>query len=163
MKSRRKHTMSIISVILSALLVFTQFPVSAWAAEPAGRAVLGGSGTAEDPYTIGDVAALQLMAQNINNNVTGYNGSNVYYRLDADLDLTGINWVPIGNGISFQSVFDGNGKRIQNLSIQSTSSCQGLFGIVAAGGRLRTDFGGERYFRRYECGTAGRIFNRGGL
>lgn len=146
MKSRRKHTMSIISVILSALLVFTQFPVSAWAAEntpeetaePAGRAVLGGSGTAEDPYTIGDVAALQLMAQNINNNVTGYNGSNVYYRLDADLDLTGINWVPIGNGISFQSVFDGNGKRIQNLSIQSTSSCQGLFGIVAAGGRLRT-------------------------
>lgn len=59
-----------------------------------------------------------------------------YYRLDADIDLSGKNWQPIGrqnnDNYRFLGAFDGGGHKILNLSIVDASTqYQGLFGFVA--------------------------------
>lgn len=64
--------------------------------------------------------------------------------LDADIDLSGKTWVPIGNGTctstgeisgaSFSGVFNGNNHRVDNLSLAISGSAVGtvggLFGIL---------------------------------
>jgi hypothetical protein len=52
--------------------------------------------------------------------------------LQNNIDLSGIaNFQPIGTDKKpFQGIFDGNGKEIQNLKINSTSSYVGLFGAL---------------------------------
>lgn len=52
------------------------------------------------------------------------------YTLVNDLDMTGVDWVPIAD---FAGTFNGNGKKISNLTIQKTApgaSNMGLFGNV---------------------------------
>lgn len=53
------------------------------------------------------------------------------YVLDADIDLSGMNWKPIGNSENqFNGSFDGNGHVISNMSIDSKEDYAGLFGYV---------------------------------
>ena len=66
-------------------------------------------------------------------------------KLTSDIDLAGHAWTPIGNGSrlvsvalgnQFKGTFDGNGKTISNLNInttQGTDYAVGLFGIVNGG------------------------------
>ncbi|WP_240377199.1 hypothetical protein [Bacillus piscicola] len=66
---------------------------------------------------------------NIRNNPSGH------YRLMNDLDLSGVDWEPIGSYRNeFEGVLDGNGHVIKNLKIDTTNmdsfSDVGLFGIV---------------------------------
>ena len=57
-----------------------------------------------------------------------------YYRQTADIDISGIPWIPIGHfasGDSFSGNYDGGGHRITGLSMQGISSSEtGLFGRV---------------------------------
>jgi hypothetical protein len=95
-----------------------------------------GNGTAGNPYiiTISDhiiflADAVNLAAVNSAN--TTYNTA--HYRLGNNIVLSG-NWTPIGiSSQPFSGVFDGNGKIISGLTIASTSSYQGLFGIISSG------------------------------
>ncbi len=52
------------------------------------------------------------------------------YRLMADIDLTGVEWTPIGTvAAPFAGVFEGNGHTISNLQINlPNQECVGLFG-----------------------------------
>ncbi|WP_010253356.1 hypothetical protein [Treponema primitia] len=56
------------------------------------------------------------------------------YKQEADLDLMGnlsprVEWTAVGkDGASFTGTFDGGGKAISNLYINTTSNVQGLFG-----------------------------------
>ena len=52
------------------------------------------------------------------------------FALGADIDMQGVNFVPIGrdNRISFEGVFDGQGFTISNLTINSNDSFVGFFG-----------------------------------
>ena len=53
------------------------------------------------------------------------------YVLDADIDLSGMNWEPVGNSENpFNGSFDGNGHVISNMSIDSGGDYAGLFGYV---------------------------------
>ncbi len=64
-------------------------------------------------------------------NDAGYplNGS---YKLTEDIDLSGISFIPIGTQAApFTGIFDGNGKTISNLTINSTSLHTGLFGYIS--------------------------------
>lgn len=59
------------------------------------------------------------------------------YILNADLDMTGIDWTPIAE---FSGVLDGNGKTISNLTIDSTApktTNMGLFGTVTEEGNVK--------------------------
>jgi len=64
--------------------------------------------------------------------VSGLQGMemNKSYKLVEDLDLTGIEWVPIGSYIEpYLGNFDGDGHSITNLTITHDSMYNGLFGI----------------------------------
>ena len=75
-----------------------------------------GSGTKSDPYLIRTAAQLQAFAAAVNGG-TGYEGQ--YISLDADLDLTGTAWTPIGATGSFNGSFNGNYHTITGMTIGS--------------------------------------------
>ena len=50
--------------------------------------------------------------------------ANSEYRLENDIDLSGISWTPLP---AFSGTFDGNNKTISNLTINRTASYGGLF------------------------------------
>ena len=84
-----------------------------------------GTGTEADPILISTPADLQSINK----------GLSKYYRLNNDINLAGVSFVPIGNSASpFTGFFDGNNKSIGNLTIgdanASTGNYLGLFGVV---------------------------------
>ena len=89
-----------------------------------------GSGTSESPYLIKSAADLAGLATNVNSGTNNYQGK--YFKLQANIDLMGHEWTPIGNSSSkFEGIFDGNNKIITNMSITaapSSDSGVGLFG-----------------------------------
>ena len=51
-----------------------------------------------------------------------------------DVNLAGVNWVPVGTSSSpFQGSFDGDGKTISHLTITGTGTYKALFGYVGGG------------------------------
>ena len=54
------------------------------------------------------------------------------YVLINDIDLSGVNWQPIGTDTNnaFIGTFDGNGHSIKNLTINSSQAYVGLFGVI---------------------------------
>ncbi|MBJ6362519.1 InlB B-repeat-containing protein, partial [Paenibacillus sp. GCM10012307] len=87
-----------------------------------------GTGTEGDPYQI--ATAEQL------NSVRNYLSEGLYFKLIADIDLSGyqegFGWVPIGvnNTNFFQGNMDGNGYKITNLKVYKPSYYVGLFGHI---------------------------------
>ena len=57
--------------------------------------------------------------------------------LEADIDMSGTSWVPVGTDMSsgYAGDFDGNGKTIGGLRVTSEGNA-GFFGAVAASGRV---------------------------
>ena len=88
-----------------------------------------GEGTSDKPWRITSATDLAGLAANVNSG-TNYHGK--YFRLEANIDLMGHEWTPIGNSSSkFEGIFDGNNKIITNMSITaapSSDSGVGLFG-----------------------------------
>lgn len=94
-----------------------------------------GSGTKSDPYRIYNAVQLNQVRNFLNN-------SNVYFSLEADIDMTDWiaennpvqGWQPIGSSSSFSGTFNGNGHTISNLWInRPENNYIGLFGYVFGG------------------------------
>ena len=101
----------------------------------------GGAGTAADPFTIDSVEDLVKFRDAIDglNSITAYNGVNLsdggtekYFKLTADIDLSSVcganigaggsevSWAPIGSSDKpFKGHFNGNGHSIKGLYINS--------------------------------------------
>jgi len=81
---------------------------------------LSGDGSQTNPYLISNVEELGAIYL--------YN-TNAYYKLVADIDLTGTQWstaiIPV-----FGGCFDGNDHTINNLTISAANSHLGLFGQI---------------------------------
>ena len=87
-----------------------------------------GSGSETAPYLIKSATDLAGLAANVNSG-TNYHGK--YFKLEANIDLMGHEWTPIGaRGKSFYGSFDGDGKVITNLTISNATDCAGLFGFA---------------------------------
>ncbi len=94
-----------------------------------------GNGSITEPYIIKTPEQFAYLAQKVNGGETYLNK---YFRLDADIDLNGKEWVPIGTSvyIAFKGKFDGNNKEITNLTIdyhkpdEIETEYVGLFGFV---------------------------------
>ena len=97
-----------------------------------------GTGTPEDPYIIETAEQLAGIAANYG----------ACYKLDADIDLAGVQWQPIGafmpigtegeeaetpnSDYAFSGIFNGNGHKVSNLKVDAPSSYTvGLFGCTA--------------------------------
>lgn len=97
----------------------------------------GGSGTESDPYQIATAEQLLAFGASVNEgSCGGYAGA--YIRLTSDIDLSGVEWTPIGNmgdmetySTLFLGVFDGDNHTISNLTYESDEfNCgAGLFGV----------------------------------
>ena len=101
-----------------------------------------GNGSATDPYIIDNTSQLTLFSERVNSGDSTY--ISAHYMLNNDIDLSGIDWQPIGAGIGntdltlaenncFEGSFNGNGHKITGLSIKATVtddiSFYGLFGL----------------------------------
>ena len=83
---------------------------------------------------ISDAEGLKGFSDNVNNGGTSYSGITVY--LDADIDLSGVEFEPIGiddKSNHFNGTFDGQGHVIYNLKMNSSSAYIGLFGYSLSG------------------------------
>ena len=107
-----KKTKRIISFILAVLTFVSLNSISF-------LSYAQGVGTEDNPHLITTAQELQ----NINNDVSAH------YKLMADIDLSNIDFEPIGNANSgtFTGSFDGNGFTIRNLNVFS-GKYAGLFG-----------------------------------
>ena len=98
-----------------------------------------GNGTKQNPYLIKTVAQLQAFAKAVNGGET-YQGQ--YVSLNNDLDLTGIDWTPIGSSGVFKGIFDGGSYTIENMTFGTETEPAekenvGLFGDLGDGGVIR--------------------------
>ena len=100
-------------------------------------AFAGGSGTADAPWQIASVDQLAYLVATVNDgSKSGYMGA--YFALTADLDMTGVDWTPIGNmndmenhTTLFLGSFDGQDHTVSNLTYKNDQFIvgAGLFGI----------------------------------
>ena len=104
---------------------------------------LRGEGTEESPYTVSSPAELAYIAEQVNNSAySDYPYLRKYIELTQDIDLTGMEWTPIGLDDlveylpAFCGTFDGNNHTIKGMSITedgTESTAVGLFGLVNSG------------------------------
>lgn len=104
----------------------------------------GGDGSKTNPYEIATAKQLAKLARDVNNGNTQQAFLGKYFKLTADIDLSGGIWMPIGkyynygngNGDNrlFFGKFDGNGHVIKNMHIQwegtEARSAWGLFSTL---------------------------------
>jgi hypothetical protein len=87
-------------------------------------------------YLIKTAEDLQNLAEYVN---AGNDCSGKTFKIADDvedkIDLSGIEWTPIGNDDSkqFKGTFDGNGKTIDHLTITGNNNYVGLFGKIYGG------------------------------
>lgn len=91
-----------------------------------------------DNLTISSVGKLKEFQQQVND---GDDFSGCTVTLASDLDLEGIDWIPIGTtGKPFRGTFDGQGHWISNLLVNidgaQTGDVAGLFGCIDVGARV---------------------------
>lgn len=85
-----------------------------------------GTGDSSDPYIIKTAEQLAFLAKQVNGGET-YRGK--YFQLEADLDLSGSEWTPIGTEtVPFSGKFSGNGNVLTNVKISAAGDYIGLFG-----------------------------------
>ena len=104
----------------------------------------GGDGSKTNPYEIATAEQLAKLARDVNNGNTPQAFLGKYFKLTADIDLSGGIWMPIGkyynygngngNNRLFFGKFDGNGHVIKNMNIQwegtEARSAWGLFSTL---------------------------------
>ena len=107
------------------------FPITA-AATLYARLDGDGSASITAPFTIATAAELEALSARVD---TENEDAGLYYKLIADIDLGGTNWVPIGyaNSRPFSGHFDGGGFKIIELYINTVHDNTGLFGYVTNG------------------------------
>ena len=95
---------------------------------------------AQDIIEVATVGELKKVAANVNNGIEDYGGKTI--RLVADLDLSGVAWMPIGTtSHPFACTFDGQGHILSNLNVRidyaASNGVAGLFGKIASTGIVK--------------------------
>lgn len=131
MKQLRKSR----SLLCALTMVLTFLSLPALAEE---TAFAGGSGTADDPWQIASADQLAYLPATVNDgSKSGYMRA-YFFVLTADLDMTGVDWRPIGNmndienhTTLFLGSFDGQDYTVSNLTYKNDQFIvgAGLFGI----------------------------------
>ena len=128
-----KNIAKILCFVFSLVFVLSAFGIGTFAEEATG---LTGEGTVESPYLINNLEDLLWFRSDVN---AGNDYAGKYVKLNADIDLTHINWsVNIGDDASatFDGIFDGGNHTIYNLKSTETAQkgdgyiCTGLFGAI---------------------------------
>ena len=131
-------------VILAMLL-----SVMSWSIPVSADSNFSGSGTEQDPYLIATASDLTTLATLTNTAATASEYADKYYKLTADIDMSGVSYKPISYGTSmytaqgarFTGTLDGDGHIIKNITINSNlatyGATGGLIGVLGANGVVK--------------------------
>ena len=141
----------IASLLLILALCFTLLPTAALATDNSADTWDGTADTnwyvgheADTEYHITTAEQLAGLAKLVNDKTASVSFEGKTICLDNDLDLSGSQWTPIGDGSNqgrfFAGTFDGQHHKIMNLYHHYTGDelvRNGLFGVVSDGGTLK--------------------------
>ena len=117
------------------------YPHALWGGAWAQTKPTRGNGSVDKPYEISSAAELAWFRDYVNNEsqyasatlIADIDLSEFCHAADAATNTEELSWDPIGNGRMYCGTFDGNGKTIRNLYINSTFMFEGFFGYAKNG------------------------------
>ena len=120
-----------------------------------------GNGSVDNPYEISSAAELAWFRDYVNNEsqyasatlTEDIDLSEFCHAADATTNTEELSWDPIGNGRMYCGTFDGNGKTIRNLYINSTIMYKGFFGYANSGSIKNITFDNAKVKNTHYNGT----------
>lgn len=106
--------------------LFTIKGTDGWADESVNAHYAGGKGTKASPWIIETKEQMAHMAGDM------VAGSIRYFKMNADVDLTGMEWVPLNSADPYNKglEFDGNGKTVKGLTITGDVAYPSFAGVL---------------------------------
>ena len=137
MKKKQLHKPNRLVTMLLIVMAILMPYGGAWAQTKPTR----GDGSVDKPYEISSAAELAWFRDYVNKEsqfasamlTDDIDLSEFCHAADAATNTEELSWDPIGNGKMYCGTFDGNGKTIRNLYINSTFMFEGLFGYAKNG------------------------------
>ena len=134
MKKKQLHKPKWLVTMLLLVMAILMPYEGAWAQTKPTR----GNGSVDNPYEISTAAELAWFRDYVNNESQYVSAtltedidlSEFCHAADAATNTEELSWDPIGNGRMYCGTFDGNGKTIRNLYINSTIMYKGFFGYA---------------------------------
>ena len=120
-----------------------------------------GNGSVDKPYEISTAAELAWFRDYVNNEsqyasatlTEDIDLSEFCHAADAATNTEELSWDPIGNGKMYCGTFDGNGKTIRNLYINTTFIFRGFFGYANGGSIKNITFDNAKVKNTNKFGT----------
>ena len=139
MKKKQLHKQKWLVTMLLLVMAILMPYEGAWAQTPTPPAK--GNGSVDKPYEISSAAELAWFRDYVNKEsqfasamlTDDIDLSEFCHAADAATNTEELSWDPIGNGKMYCGTFDGNGKTIRNLYINSTFMFEGFFGYAKNG------------------------------
>ena len=137
MKKKQLHKPKWLVTMLLLVMAILMPYEGAWAQTKPTR----GDGSVDNPYEISTAAELAWFRDYVNKEsqfasamlTDDIDLSEFCHAADAATNTEELSWDPIGNGKMYCGTFDGNGKTIRNLYINSTFMFEGFFGYAKNG------------------------------
>ena len=159
MKKKQLHKPKwLVTMLLLVMSILMPYE-GAWAQTPTKPAK--GNGSVDKPYEISTAAELAWFRDYVNNESQYVSAtltedidlSEFCHAADAATNTEELSWVPIGNGRMYCGTFDGNGKTIRNLYINSTIMYKGFFGYANSGSIKNITFDNAKVKNTHYNGT----------
>ena len=150
---KQKWLVTMLLLVMSILMPYE----GAWAQTKPAK----GNGSVDKPYEISSAAELAWFRDYVNNESQYVSAtltedidlSEFCHAADATTNTEELSWVPIGNGRMYCGTFDGNGKTIRNLYINSTIMYKGFFGYANSGSIKNITFDNAKVKNTHYNGT----------
>ena len=159
MKKKQLHKPKwLVTMLLLVMSILMPYE-GAWAQTPTPPAK--GNGSVDNPYEISSAAELAWFRDYVNNEsqyasatlTEDIDLSEFCHAADAATNTEELSWDPIGNGRMYCGTFDGNGKTIRNLYINSTIMNKGFFGYANSGSIKNITFDNAKVKNTHYNGT----------
>ncbi len=157
MKKKQLHKPKWLVTMLLLVMAILMPYEGAWAQTKPTR----GDGSVDNPYEISTAAELAWFRDYVNNEsqfasamlTDDIDLSEFCHAADAATNTEELSWDPIGNGKMYCGTFDGNGKTIRNLYINSTFIYRGFFGYANSGSIKNITFDNAKVKNTNKFGT----------
>ena len=157
MKKKQLHKPKWLVTMLLLVMAILMPYEGAWAQTKPTR----GNGSVDNPYEISTAAELAWFRDYVNNGsqyasatlTEDIDLSEFCHAADAATNTEELSWDPIGNGKMYCGTFDGNGKTIRNLYINSTFIYRGFFGYANSGSIKNITFDNAKVKNTNKFGT----------
>ena len=157
MKKKQLHKPKWLVTMLLLVMAILMPYGGAWAQTKPAR----GDGSVDKPYEISTAAELVWFRDYVNNEsqyasatlTEDIDLSEFCHAADAATNTEELSWDPIGNGSMYCGTFDGNGKTIRNLYINTTYIFRGFFGYANGGSIKNITFDNAKVKNTNKFGT----------